>query len=113
MGYYVHMLMISSLGNETFFSKVINLVKHVFTMGLKHCAAFKHLGLNISQSNFEIILDQVNYINTVDVNAISNDRKKKQKDDLLCKEENDNIRALVGQLGWITRQNRPNWEYSN
>ena len=79
MGYYVHMLMISSLGNETFFSKVINLVKHVFTMGLKHCAAFKHLGLNISQSNFEIILDQVNYINTVDVNAISNDRKKNKK----------------------------------
>ena len=112
MGYYVHMLMISSLGNETFFSKVINLVKHVFTMGLKHCAAFKHLGLNISQSNFEIILDQVNYINTVDVNAISNDRKK-QKDDLLCKEENDSIRALVGQLGWITGQNRPNWEYAN
>ena len=38
--------------------------------------------------------------------------EKKQKDDLLCKEEN-NIRALVGQLGWITGQNRPNWEYSN
>ena len=24
--------------------------------------------------------------------------KKKQKDDFLCKEENDNIRTLVGQL---------------
>ena len=39
--------------------------------------------------------------------------EKKQKDDVLGKEENDNIRALVGQLGWITGQNRPNWEYSN
>ena len=33
--------------------------------------------------------------------------EKKQKDDLLCKEENDNIRTLVGQLGWITEQTRP------
>ena len=39
--------------------------------------------------------------------------EKKQKDDLLCKEENDNIRALVGQLGSITGQNRPDWEYAN
>ena len=26
---------------------------------------------------------------------------------MLCKEENDNIRTLVGQLGWITGQRRP------
>ena len=38
--------------------------------------------------------------------AISNDRKR-QKDDSLCKEENDNIRTLVGQLGWIAGQRRP------
>ena len=25
-----------------------------------------------------------------------------KKDDSLCKEENDNIRTLVEQLGWIT-----------
>ena len=36
---------------------------------------------------------------------ISNNRKK-QKDDLLRKEENYDIRTLVGQLGWITRQTR-------
>ena len=36
---------------------------------------------------------------------ISNNRKK-QKDDLLRKEENYDIRTLVGQLGWITGQTR-------
>ena len=36
---------------------------------------------------------------------ISNNRKK-QKDDLLRKEENYDIRTLVGQLGWITEQTR-------
>ena len=31
------------------------LIKCVFTVGSKHFAAFKNLGLNISQSNSEII----------------------------------------------------------
>ena len=61
-------------------------------------AAFKYLDLNINQSNSEIIIDQVNYIKSVDYIAISNDRKN-QKDDLLCMEETDNLRTLVGQLG--------------
>ena len=53
-------------------------------------------------------MDQVNYIKSVDYIAISNDRKKqKEKDDLLCKEQTDNIRTLVGQVGWITGQRRP------
>ena len=39
--------------------------------------------------------------------AISNDGKKR-KDNLLRKQENDNIRTLVEQLGWITGQTRPN-----
>ena len=30
--------------------------------------------------------------------------KKTQKDDLMWKKENDNIRTLLGQLGWITGQ---------
>ena len=34
-------------------------------------------------------------------------KEKNQKDDILCKEENDNIRTLVEQLGWITEQTRP------
>ena len=54
----------------------------------------------------EIIIDSVNYIKSVDYIAISNNRKK-HKDDILCKEENDNIRTLVGKLGWITGQTRP------
>ena len=32
--------------------------------------------------------------------------EKKQKDDSLCKEENDNTRTLVRQLGWITGETR-------
>ena len=48
-------------------------------MGSEHCAAFKYLGLHISQSNLEIIIDQVKYIKSVDYTAISNDRKKQKR----------------------------------
>ena len=36
--------------------------------------------------------------------------KKQRKDDLLRKEENYN-RTLVWQLGWNTRQTRPDWAF--
>ena len=63
---YAHILMISSLGELNFFlNKAINPIKRVFTIGPEHCAAFKYLGLNISQSNSTIIIDQVNYINYI------------------------------------------------
>ena len=39
------------LGELNFVQIVINPIKCVFTIGSEHCAAFKYLGLNISQSN--------------------------------------------------------------
>ena len=36
----------------------------------QNTAALKYLGLNISQSNSEIIIEQVNYIKSVDYSAI-------------------------------------------
>ena len=51
-------------------------------------------------------MDQINYINSIRNIDITNERKK-QKDEKLNKEENDNLRTLVGQLGWIAGQTRP------
>ena len=91
---------------ELFLNKVINPIKHVFTIESEHFAAFMYLGLNTSQCHSEIAMDQVNYIKSVDYIAISNDRKNR-KDDLLCKEETDNLKTLVAQLVWIAGKTRP------
>ena len=76
------------------------------TTGSEHCAGLKYLGLNISQSNLKIMIDEVNYIKSIDYIAISNDRKK-QEDDLLCKEENDNkyFRRPI-RLGLLDKQDQ-------
>ena len=77
---YAYMSITSSLGKLNFFlSKVIDPIKRVFTIGSEHCAAFKYLGLNISQPNSEIIRDQVNHKKSIDYIAISNDRKKPKR----------------------------------
>ena len=66
-------------GTELFLINIINPIKPVFTIGSEQCATFKYLGLNISQSNLEIIIDQVDYIvKSVYYIAISNARKKRR-----------------------------------
>ena len=74
------MLIIFSLRELNFFlNKVSNPIKPAFTIGSEHCAAFKYLGLYISQSNSEIIIDQVSYMKLVYYIALSNDRKKPER----------------------------------
>ena len=68
-------------------------MKCSLTVGVKHCGAMKYLGLNINLSTLEIILDQIDYINSEYIN-IPNDIKKNEEDSLLP-EENDNIKSLV------------------
>ena len=55
----------------TFLSKV-NPTQCIFITGSEKFAAFKNLVLNISQSNLESIIDQVNHVKSVDYIEISN-----------------------------------------
>ena len=48
--------------DEFFKNNVIEPLKGIFNIGSEFCTAFKYLGLNISQSDKEIILDQNFYI---------------------------------------------------
>ena len=80
----------------------INLIKRVFTIGSEqHCAAFKYLGLNISQSNSEIIIDQINYIKSVDYSAISNNKNRKMT---YCAKKKRTFRTI--RLNYWTNKTR-------
>ena len=93
-------------GTQIFLENIIAPLKKIFTIGEEHCKAFKHLGLNINQCNTEIILDQNEYIDSLDYINISKNRKQ-QKNDKLSSDEIDELRSLVGQLGWVAGQTRP------
>ena len=83
-------------GNEHFINNVIKPLKSAFTIGSEFCTAFKYLGLNINQLDKEIVLNQNDYIKSIDFIDIDN-HKMKKKDDSLTESELEDPRSLVGQ----------------
>ena len=63
MGYYAHMLIILI---NSFLSKVNYISKCVFSIESEHCAVCNYLGQNISLSDSEMMIDQVNCVKSVD-----------------------------------------------
>lgn len=97
-------------GNEHFINNVIKPLKSTFTIGSEFCTAFKYLGLNINQLDKEIVLNQNDYIKSIDFIDIDN-HKMKKKDDSLTESELEDLRSLVGQLGWVAGQTRPDLSF--
>ena len=84
------------VGTQFFIENIIAPLKQTFTIGTECCTAFKYLGLNITQSSKEIVLDQVDYINSLEYIKISNTRKIENLDPV-SDEEFDSLRTLIGQ----------------
>lgn len=66
-------------GTQLLKNSVIAPIKCTFTIAAWHCGAFKYVGLNINQSSVKIILDQIDYIKSLEYIDIPNDRKKIKK----------------------------------
>ena len=63
-----------------------------------------HLGLEVKQSEDCITLHQQNYIEEIELLSVD---KKKEKNELLSDEELKELRAVAGQLLWVSGQTRP------
>ena len=62
--------------------------------------ALKYLGLNLNQVEKEICTDQTDIV-TLKPIAISRERKR-NRSSKLDQNEIDNLKTVIGQLGWIT-----------
>ncbi|CAE7745994.1 RE1 [Symbiodinium sp. KB8] len=67
---------------------------------------FRFCGKNVHQTEDAIILDQYDAIEGVDYFLLDKDRRK-QVNAPLTETEKSLFRGLIGQMGWITRQARP------
>ena len=65
---------------------------------------FNYLGLQFTQSNSGIILDQKVYIDAIKPTVFSNELNK---DDALSKTYFEQLRSLIGQLSWVGNHSRP------
>ena len=67
---------------------------------------FRFCGKNVVQKEGYIELDQFDAIESIDYMALSADRRK-QLGSPLSESEKSAFRGLIGQMGWVCRQSRP------
>ena len=93
-------------GSNDFVSHVIELLKKMFKISREHESAIQYIGLNVKQENQAIIVDQMNYIQSIQ--PINIDQKWLKHKDLQANEfEKHQLRALLGQLNWVAAMSRP------
>ncbi|CAE7766366.1 GIP, partial [Symbiodinium sp. CCMP2456] len=68
--------------------------------------SFRFCGKNIKQIDGEIFLDQMDAIEGIDYMILPTERRKAVNTPL-TEAEKTAFRGLIGQMGWVTRQSRP------
>ena len=90
-------------GSQLFHDKVICHLRNQFSLGNERDSSMIYTGIEMLQSDHEIIMHQTNYINSIkplNIENISPNRK-------LVLSEVRNLKALIGQLQWAAKLTRP------
>ena len=93
-------------GSQNFHTTVIVEFKKTFKIKQHENSSFKYVGLGISQTIDEILVDQMEYIHQIKPIQIHMSRAF-GKNDELTKEEKSQLRSFCGQIQWATSQTRP------
>ena len=91
-------------GTEEFQNKVISDISEKFQIGSTETGIFKYVGVNVSNADNFVGVDQKHYIQTLQEVTISSGRSRS---DDLTPEERKEYRSIVGQLNWVATQTRP------
>ena len=93
-------------GNAQFEDNIMKPLRTRFLAGKLGETIFKYIGFNIHQTPKGIILDQQDYINSLDIPILASKRMS-QKLDSLTSSENTKYRRAVGQLNWAVQGSHP------
>ena len=97
-------------GTRKFESDVIEKIRSVFQVGQQSSGVFKYIGLEVKQDEHGINLSQKHYLQNVKSVPINAKRACNKLED--CNEtEKENFRSLVGQIGWLGTNTRPDVSY--
>ena len=99
-------------GKSEWVSKVIGHIRAVFRISNESQGAFRYTGLNVVQTKEGILVDQHNYIRSLESVDLSKQRLARKDEDLTTAERT-RIRSLGGQLLWVTTQTRPDASYDS
>ena len=97
-------------GTKVFKETVINRLIHVYKVGKIEENSFKYIGIQISNNNGTILVDQTCYVSNLEEIPISKERALRKNDELSSKELSQ-LRSTIGQLNWLANQTRPDITY--
>jgi len=97
-------------GTERFENVVITQIRNNFQVREQSNTTFKYIGLDIVQNEYGVTLHQKEYcksLESIKVSAVRGLNKNME-----CNvEEKESFRSLVGQLGWLCTNSRPDLTY--
>ena len=97
-------------GTKAWEERVIKSICETFVISSYQQGTFKYVGLNVSQHDDAVYVDQSDYTNKLREIEISAERQK-QKDSKLTPDEVSELRTASGQLLWAATQTRPDSSY--
>ena len=92
------------------FQQVIEKLSNIFKVGSKGADVFRYIGLDVKETDAGTTVSQDFYISTLVEIHITSSRKMR-KHDALTKDEEKQLRAVIGQLNWIATQSRPDLSF--
>ena len=98
-------------GNEHFHDNVISKLTQSFEISKRNQSPFKYIGWNINQDSDGVIIDQVDYQNSIQPMIITKERSN-QTNYELGENERKEYQQLLGKLQWISSQSRPDVRFS-
>jgi hypothetical protein len=95
---------------EADFDAIMCTLRKQFLAGKLEEGQFKYVGFNIQQFREEIIIDQSEYVESIECVVISPERAS-QKTEALNSEELTVLRSTVGKINWAVQGTRPDMSF--
>ena len=97
-------------GTAKFHTDVIKPLKKKYETSRHEHGAFKYIGIDISQDDLGITLDQTKYIQCVQKVQVKAARQE-EAEEKLTKEEQTEYLSLLGKISWLAQMTRPDLKY--
>ena len=96
-------------GNEQFCKEVIPSLENTFEIGSRSSTSFVYIGISMKQQDdCSISVNQKSFTDSIKSLDIAQNRKN---NDQITEEERTQLRAVIGQLNWISGMSRPDLSF--
>ena len=103
--------MLHGSGGTEFENKVMKPLKERFTFGKEKESNFKYVGLQVFTRGDAIVVNQDNYVDSLQTPDVADLYDNLRGADVLTEEYQGYFRELVGKIGWMTNTSHPDLCY--